>query len=669
MGGWDIYCAFCAGPFHSIYFRSGNLATEKDALSQPKFGDEETASGRANITDAADGGETAGGEDSIEADDGNGNDGDNDEHAADLDEAESDREVDGCYDDTAIPRKESHWLKRTQVLGYNSDAPGLRKAFLSGIGKGEDIEYGFLEVPPGNDANFPHHKLRQGKASLQSYIIYNENEGEEPCIPFHPDCYALFQQAVLAQTGQESIAHDALYLKLTSLIKDDENQRLGISYGEPEPPGEQYWYPERGVEVHLANPLHIRGLDEKIKQLPISSSATYTGIRESYPWFWEIDSIPDNLSDSALSSALKKWSFYDANLTSFENIQNGTLLGLANRKRIWDVVDHLVREYAANGPEQPSTVETELSIRNHAVNRQLPQTLFPSPRQKKDKKQESVFFVKNWDDIHMGASLGIYWNSDGALAGVAMNGSLIGHSQPPGGRTDTVSLAPGEWIRAMTIAFDGTIFDLRSRNDDHTAWIVGVTIHTNGSAMHTVGSTTGPKRFLSVSPLNTFVGMIGQTETQSISRLGLLECSRDRDTTSAPVPNAEKLLWKDQVLPSHIRSLPFATGYWSYLPLSFVPQEALILGTSEEELGRVRRLGVCVGASGDVSNLDGTELSVRTSYLPMGLVVEYEGQERQTIGWYDEKHISWFEIDGAAGERLVRVGIGMNELPKRLEVR
>ncbi|UKZ82865.1 hypothetical protein TrVFT333_010665 [Trichoderma virens FT-333] len=61
------------------------------------------------------------------------------------------------------------------------------------------------------------------------------------------------------------------------------------------------------------------------------------------------------------------------------------------------------------------------------------------------------------------------------------------------------------------------------------------------------------------------------------------------------------------------------------------------------------------------------ETLFRTSYLPMGLAVEYEGQERQTIGWYNEEHMNWFDIDGAAGERLVRVGIGMNELPKRLE--
>ncbi|UKZ82866.1 hypothetical protein TrVFT333_010666 [Trichoderma virens FT-333] len=554
MGGWDIYCAICAGPFGGIYFRSGNLAGEKGGLSKPNSEDEESPSHQGETANA-DGGDATGVEENIEEND-NGNDGDNGEHTADLDEADSYRELDGCYDDAAIPREESHWLNRTQVLSYNPDAPGLRKAFLSGIGKGEDIAFGCLEVPPGNDANFPRHKLHEGKASLHSYIIYIENEEEEPCIPFHPDCYALFQRAVLARTGRESINLDTLYDTLTSLIKDDENRRLGIPYGEPEPLGEQYWVTERGVEVHLANPLQIIGLNEKIKELPTSSSATYTGFRENYPWFWEIDSIPDNISDSALSSALEKWSFYDVELTSLENIRNGTLLGLANRKRIYDVADYLVREYAAapgdQGTEQPPAGETELWIRNHAVNRQLPPTLFPSPRQKKDKKQESCFFVKSWDDINAGASLEIHWDSDGALVGIAMNSSLFGNSQPPGGMTDTVNLPPGNWIRAMTIIFDGTALDLRSQKDEnHTAWVAGITIHTTGGATHAVGSTSGPKRFLSVSPSNSFVGLIGQTDPQSISRLGLLECARDGDTTSTPVPDAEKLLWKDQVLLTH----------------------------------------------------------------------------------------------------------------------
>ncbi|KAI5458299.1 hypothetical protein BGZ63DRAFT_393065 [Mariannaea sp. PMI_226] len=664
MGGWDIYCAICGGPFTGIYFRSGNLPRDKYLFplgpdSQEAAPQQEDDEIRGNV------GEN-------EEHDGNGHHNADDDHnneaeKEDADEAWSDTDLECCYDDAAASRVESHWMNRTQVLGYNPDAPGLQKSFLSGVGNGENIEYGHLEVPSGGDDSFPTEDLFEGMASLSGYTAYDKDES--PCIPFHPDCYALLERAFRKQTSRENIDQDTLYRTLIALAGNDElSQKLNVNYGEPEPPLEQYWVTERGREVHLANPLKITGLDEKLNKLPRSDTPPASN-SQIPSWFWEADSLPDDLNLSALSTAIKRWASFDVMKTSLENIRNGTLLGLANRRRIWGVLEQLAGEYAAaissSGAQHAPGSATELWIKAHAINRQLPPTMLPNPLKEKDTRQESCFFVKSWNDADRGASVELHWNSDGALVGITSGVSLFGNSQPLDGRTAVVTLPAGDWIQAMTLSFDGTVFNLSScADEEYTAWIAGITIHTTAGLQHEIGSTVGPKRLLTVSPSNTFVGLIGQTDSKGISRLGLLECPREEDTKSPPVPEAEKLLWKHEVLPSQIRALPFETGYWKFLPLNFVQQEALILGTTQEELSRVSRIGVCAGVSGEVLELGRQS---RTSYMPMGLAVEYEGQEIRKIGCYNDEHINWFDIDGAAGERLTRVGIGMNELPKRLE--
>lgn len=650
----DVYCAICAGPFNGIFFQHGNLPRGKYTFARLKPETRRTAS------EQGEGDESEG--------DGN-NDLNSNQDRVDVDKEISDWELEGCYDDRAVSREESQWMQRVQVLGYNATIFQLQKSFLSGVGDGEVIDISRVQVPPGDDPNFPSDDIYNGTASVPVYSVLDKDE--IPSIPFHLDCYTLLRRAILMQTGRDTVHHDALYNLLIGLTRSRDGQRLEIKYGEPEPLNERSWIIQRGREVHLANPVKITGLDKKLKELP-RSGTLLSNVRETPPWFWEADSLPDDVDFGALGNALKTWASFDVMETSLENIRNGTLLGLANRRRIWGVAEYLAREYATATSSLDVQLalagEAERWIRAQTIIRQLPPTLLPDPRKERDKRQEHCFFVKSWDDIHDGARLALYWNLDGALVGMAKGDNLFGNSQPPDGRTDVITIPPGDWLQAITLSFGGTILDLHSCSArEHKAWIAGVSIYTTSGVKHEAGIVSGPKRLLTVSPSNTFVGISGQTNPNGISRFGILECPRKEDTSSPPVLEAEKLLWKDEVIPSNIRAVPFKAGYWKFIPLDFVQQETIIFGTTHEALSRVHRLGVCVAVRGQLRAFRDGEKS-RKTYSPVGLTVEYKGQERRTIGLYVEERMNWFDIDGEAGERLSRIGIGMNELPKRLEV-
>ncbi|KAF8851868.1 hypothetical protein BDZ45DRAFT_131178 [Acephala macrosclerotiorum] len=219
MGGWDVYCAFCGAAFSAF-----------DAFGEEEF--------------QGDGGEGSG------------------------------------YDRKILSTENLEWLEKGRVIGFNPEAFGVRKCFISG--RGDKEEYGSIGCDYGDDPNFPrpsgsYAQNNPGKVSIVTYSNYDPNE--PLAIPFHEDCFILLSKAIYYHlygnvppnlgegeklTGGENdlalgfVSKDALYAALKKLyVMDSYGHYLTeVDYGElSEMVMEQYWCCFRGQEAWVSNPL------------------------------------------------------------------------------------------------------------------------------------------------------------------------------------------------------------------------------------------------------------------------------------------------------------------------------------------------------------------------------------------------------------------------------
>ncbi|KAJ5594936.1 uncharacterized protein N7459_001144 [Penicillium hispanicum] len=763
MGSWDFYCALCGSTFYGQHSISRKPRTARfyrrqrarENAERPATGDPIPGGNLIATTDQD--------QDQNFIDEHSDDNGDENE-----DDAESllSYEEDYSYDPEIISEADAAWTHDLQCLGMNLNAPGLVKGYLSGIGTAGD--YGGIEVDPGNDPN-----AQDGVTDFIS--AYWSTERTDFAYPFHPHCFNLFFQQVAYKGGSSikasrsgdgweqsfealDLDKDLLY-NVMSEHAEDYSSCLSISYGDPVPPGEQFWEARPGEEFFVADPLqHNKLVDgmildawHQIIHRPLSTRETIPPIaqqsqqhdpfarlpfemllhvvstlqpsslldllkasphvyralsqnisfwlqkfKESMPWFFELHAllptlmIPDDSDDTNRAVGVHSrspWHFFAwANrITTPRCGITGPFMGVANRRRIWDVCSQLADPYLAEQQRQVPLLSEgdEAQIREHAVCVDMPVVSFPEPAKV---RTERTFWVQSWTEVparESGCTLKMHWNAEGSLVGLAVvmdGGSTPGprlfglDDRHDGVTTSSMQLDSGDWIHGFILHYPELVYtDIQFP----VGWwmtarlntcVAGITVLLRSGSKTSFGNVDprNVKRPLLATDGMTVVGIMGNVGTvdiytgdaikgqpppptrpvDRILRLGLLQTPRppadnymympEGMADDVPRPSiAESIPWTNDCsdlftarvpiweLPDlHIR-LPKSTNS-SYVPEDLVAYDPLVWAQDAAEARSLRRLTGYVVEGGKSAGWDGNgKRHVRSIHSLCGVRAEY----------------------------------------------
>ncbi|KAK0100909.1 hypothetical protein ONS95_007351 [Cadophora gregata] len=166
-----------------------------------------------------------------------------------------------AFDPEIISVEDMAWLEKLMLLGFNPNAPGVSKCYITGPASSSN--YGSFDCEIGDDANIPP-STDQGSPPKITLTAYSTYDPDEPmCFPFHTDCLKLFSQVVTFQMhgkcGVEPdlsvLNKDVLYATMSKLTEEYHNA-LSLDYGElADSATEQYWACQPGNEAWVSNPL------------------------------------------------------------------------------------------------------------------------------------------------------------------------------------------------------------------------------------------------------------------------------------------------------------------------------------------------------------------------------------------------------------------------------
>ncbi|OCL02984.1 hypothetical protein AOQ84DRAFT_326619 [Glonium stellatum] len=515
------------------------------------------------------------------------------------DESDDDWEEIHSYDPELVTSESLEWLRTAHCLGFNSESPGISKAFISGPGRYDD--YGSIHVSEGDDPNQP------DEDSLTCYHSFDPNETQ--VFPFHWCCFKILARALTGSPDTSKIDKDTLYNVMAEL-SPDYGSSLQLEYGNING-REQFWESIAGEEFCVTHPLELPGfgdflrtavssddfkmplanldLERRTVQDPLSklpydllyiifpylgsneilalieaSRHVYSCTRdnrfwkqlirwETLPWFWELrELLTEERSPDFNYKGLYLWL---DKMTTPELGMKGRFLGIANRRRIWSVCQQLAGVYFKRVRREPisETDEYAKAILVHSVSAQMPMVLHP--QLKEGVSTVAKQWIRSWNEIDSEPSIfETFWNNENALVGLSVtfesDTRVFGRSDIDaiGGeiiRKQGVRIPADDWITSL-------VLHIPEMNLLKTAstFVKGVTLVFKSGKNNGLGDTRSghSQRPLIVSPGQFIVGVIGQLAGNGlISRLGLLECLRPPnddfslyDANLASAPQAER---------------------------------------------------------------------------------------------------------------------------------
>ncbi|KAF2623114.1 hypothetical protein BU25DRAFT_462263 [Macroventuria anomochaeta] len=347
------------------------------------------------------------------------------------------------YDPRLLALKDIKWLDRCRTLGYNAQAPDVTKAFISGLGR--YVDYGSFEiVKAGNDPN---------DIGADEYDCYTAGGGDvdDPTFPFHEACYRVLAKYLECSDSKE-IDKDVLY-GVVRQCGEDWGGNLNLDYGGVQ--AEQFWDCQPGEEYLVCSPdqdselqrilpsllpdellstsaspdlshkvqhdplgvLHFDILCGICQCLPIED--TLKLMQASYhvssltrnrtfwrqmtrlhlaPWLWETKNIACN-RDPYPDFDHKGLFLWLDKVTRPTFGMEGPFMGIANRRRIWNVCEQLAPVYNLRvnraRREEPDDEDAQVVL-DTAVSLHMPMTMYPQPA---DAQTISAQFVRSWDEI------------------------------------------------------------------------------------------------------------------------------------------------------------------------------------------------------------------------------------------------------------------------------
>lgn len=565
------------------------------------------------------------------------------------------REEEESYDPTILSREEASWSLNLQALGINADSPVSSQIFLSGMGSYSD--YGHVSVEPGSDPSAPEYR--------GDHSAY-EDKGDEPCIPFHPKCFEIFQRVIAFRRGSQlkvkplpggewdlntscvDLDKDLLWEVFVEHIQD--NSTLDISYGDPPPPQDQHWNVNSGDEFFIADPgkrndlvvntIHdiwhtmdyqdntapVKQPSDLFAELPLELLLIITSALEpgellnllqasahvrrglgrdtsfwiqqfqvEMPWFYEIhaflhglarqtgyDALGTTASDNATGlfgkslSHFFAWAFYT---TTPRCGLKGSFMGIANRRRIWEVCKQVVDPYLARiqARSQPGDTNTELEeeakFRNQMVCLEMPvvTSSLVTSREPEQFHSERVFWVRTWSELNGWKgdfTLNVFLRSN-CLMGLELKMDsnkdfkrrLFGHDENSEREEEfqvskkSMRISSGDRIIGFILHCPNTYLDDPLREEWCEKEVTGITVLCSSGSKETFGKVepTNIKRPLLASEGMTIVGLVGiyELEKERFTRLGLYQVptpsinSSDHLEMGVPAQNSTEPSWAE----------------------------------------------------------------------------------------------------------------------------
>ncbi|KAE8353171.1 hypothetical protein BDV28DRAFT_112227 [Aspergillus coremiiformis] len=303
------------------------------------------------------------------------------------------------YDPRLVDTDTISWLYKVYCLGSHpppSGTSGTNKAFISGPGYYADI--GEVVVKPGNDLYQP--------SSRTTFMCYEEGteEASGPVLPFHWSCLEILTRALTGTTEITNLNLSALYRVMSALTNhsslhlhygDDISRSQGrywecipgVEYGAKHPTetpmvdelfrnlstNEKFTRPAATIELRDRRPTDVFGQlpleiaqqicmflpGAALKNLAQASLSVQTITQDNsfwkrfmqwdMPWFWELQTLPPQKTVNYKSLYL----WLNKMTTPRYGMDDLTLMGVANRRRIWAVCDQLASRYHQSTRQNP----------------------------------------------------------------------------------------------------------------------------------------------------------------------------------------------------------------------------------------------------------------------------------------------------------------------------
>ncbi|KAF5591065.1 phosphatidylethanolamine n-methyltransferase [Fusarium pseudoanthophilum] len=349
--------------------------------------------------------------------------------------------------------------------------------------------------------------------------------------------------------------------------------------------------------------------------------------------------------------------------------------GLRNRARVWDVCTQMLNEY---WPRKEAR-EEELS-NNPAVLKKAKVSAEPIlrfPRSNGIMWSQASLIEKFDDMLSAEPVIEVLWSAGGELAGIVCRTTAGGRPRAAGSknlytRSDKVHIPKDDWITELIITsqdeLDG-MSDLNNLSETELNTIVRKVVglefvFSKGDPVQ-VGESKGDKFILLLPEPETFIVgfQAGRAAREPISELSLLyhrltkapKESRSRvqpreylDDFGVPLNDPEKTtyLWKDALPPRELQIIPARCGVMPPGPEDDNICEALIFGTTDDDLSKITAIGV--------------DAQLR------GFEVCYSNGESRTIGHTNA--MQYLSIDGPGGERILHVYVEISFYPTGVQI-
>ncbi|KAL4787013.1 hypothetical protein BJX76DRAFT_319763 [Aspergillus varians] len=295
------------------------------------------------------------------------------------------------YDPRLVDQGNIAWTSQVHCLGMHDGQGKKSKAFVSG---------------PGYYADAGELAVKMGQRATRTYFNcygFGTDEVPGPVVPFHWCCFEILLRSLTGSTDPKNVNLDVLYDTMMTLCNGS-GSALRLAYGDDVAHAQgQYWQCLPGAEYSVRHPtdtpslteflrLHIdttnrlrapaKDLDlghrqpknpfgalpaelvyqicsflpgESLRSLMHASLFIHLLTRDDYfwkrfiesdmPWLWETRMLQNSATDDLDHEQVYLW--LESITAPKYGMEDATLMGIANRRRIWGVCDELSRCYRA----------------------------------------------------------------------------------------------------------------------------------------------------------------------------------------------------------------------------------------------------------------------------------------------------------------------------------
>ncbi|KAI8718519.1 F-box domain-containing protein [Fusarium sp. LHS14.1] len=159
---------------------------------------------------------------------------------------DEDAYVENKYDADVIGDEDMEWFRQARLLGFNPDAPGANKFFVSGAG--EYLDGGIFDVDEGSEPD----------SAIEDFDLGGvRNWGDcgsgQRGFPFHRQCYTLLARVLTGTEDTGKINKGVLYRIFGGLISW-KSRCSDLDYGDATQGQDQTWEAIPGYGYTVINP-------------------------------------------------------------------------------------------------------------------------------------------------------------------------------------------------------------------------------------------------------------------------------------------------------------------------------------------------------------------------------------------------------------------------------